>query len=120
MSRHWTRRGKCRQDFTIKVNVESLINYLTDKILEQATNVEAYLDESYVDIDQLVIKGTYYTPYEWTHYDATREEPAENDVEREYMGPMEIPESIPEEIRGLIKVTEVEEDEDDADYETDD
>lgn len=117
MSRHWTRRGTCRQDFTIKVDVEPLIDYLADKILAQATNVDIDFDEAYVDIDKLIIKGTYYTPYEWTHYDATREEPAENDIEREYMGPMVIPESIPEEIRKLLKAVEVEEDEDDAEYE---
>ena len=117
MSRHFTKRGTCTQKFTIKVDVEQLIDYLADKILEQATNVDIDFDEAYIDIDQLVIKGTYDTPYEWTHYDATREEPAENDVEREYMAPMVIPESIPEEIRKLLKVVEVEEDEDDAKYE---
>ena len=117
MSRHWTRRGKCRQDFKIEVNVDGLIEYLAEKILNQATNIEVDLDEAYVDIDRLVIKGTYNTPYEWTHYDATRWEPAENDIEREYMGPMDIPETIPEEIRKLLKVVEVEEDEDDAEYE---
>ena len=117
MSRHFTKRGTCCQKFTIKVDVEKLTDYLTDKILEQATNVEVDLDEAYVDIDRLVIKGTYDTPYVWTHYDATREEPAENDIEREYMAPMVIPESIPEEIRKLLKVVEVEEDEDEAEYE---
>lgn len=117
MGRHWVKRGICRQKFEIKVDVGQLIEYLADKILEQATNVDIDFDEAYVDIDKLVIKGMYYTPYEWTHYDATREEPAENDVEREYMGPMVIPESIPEEIRKLLKVVEVEEDEDDAEYE---
>lgn len=117
MSRHFTKRGTCTQKFTIKVDVEKLIDYLTDKILEQATNVDIDFDEAYVDIDRLIIKGTYDTPYEWTHYDATREEPAENDIEREYMAPMVIPESIPEEIRKLLKVVEVEEDEDEAEYE---
>ena len=118
MSRHFTKRGTCTQKFKIEVNVDGLIEYLAEKILNQATNVEVDLDEAYVDIDRLVIKGNYYTPYEWTHFDATREEPAENDIEREYMGPMVIPESIPEEIRKLLKVVEVEEDEDDAEYDT--
>ena len=117
MSRHFTKTGTCCQKFTIKADVEKLIDYLTDKILEQATNVDIDFDEAYVDIDRLVIKGTYETPYEWTHYDATRDEPAENDVEREYLSPMVIPESIPEEIRKLIKIVEVEEDEDEAEYE---
>lgn len=117
MSRHFTKRGTCTQKFTIKVDVDRLIDYLTDKLLEQANNVDIDLDEAYVDTDKLVITGTYYTPYEWTHYDATREEPAENDVEREYMAPMVIPETIPEEIRKLLKVVEVEEDEDEAEYE---
>lgn len=117
MSRHWTRRGKCTQKFKIEVNVDGLIEYLAEKILNQATNIEVDLDEAYVDIDKLVIKGTYNTPYEWSHYDATRWEPAENDIEREYMGPMDIPETIPEEIRKLLKVVEVEEDEDEAEYE---
>ena len=117
MSRHWTARGKCRQDFKITIDVDQLIEYLAEKIMAQATNVEAEIDEAYVDIDKLVITGSYDTPYEWTHYDATRWEPAENDIEREYMGPMVIPEDIPEEIRGLIKNIQVEEDEDKAEYE---
>ena len=118
MSRHWIKRGTCRQKFTITVDAEQLIDYLVDKILAQATNVDYELDEAYIDIDKLTIKGTYDTPYEWTHYDATRWEPAENDIEREYMAPMVIPGTIPEEIRKLLKVVEVEEDEDDAEYDT--
>ena len=116
MSRHWTKRGTCTQKFCVKVDVEKLIDYLADKILAQATNVEYELDEAYVDVDQLIIKGIYSTPYKWSHYDETRYEPAEDEVEREYMAPMVIPEDIPEEIRKLLKVVEVEEDEDDADY----
>ena len=116
MSRHFTQEGTCRQKFTIKVDVDRLIDYLTDKLLEQANNVDIDLDEAYVDTDKLVITGTYDTPYEWTHYDATREEPAENDLEREYLGFVTIPKSIPEEIRNLMGVVEVEEDEDDAEY----
>ena len=116
MSRHFTKRGTCTQKFKIEVNVDGLIEYLAEKILNQATNVEVDLDEAYVDIDRLIIKGTYDTPYEWTHYDATREEPAEDETEREYIGSLSIPESIPEEIRKLLKVVEVEEDEDEAEY----
>ena len=114
--RHFIKTGTCTQPFTIKVDVEKLVDYLTDKILEQATNVDIDLDEAYIDIGELVIKGNYYSPYEWEHYDATREEPAENDVEREYIGHIGIPESIPEEIRKLIRVLEIKEDEDEAEY----
>ena len=118
MSRHWTRTGTCRQPFKIKADITPLIEYLTDRIIEAAkkSEIEIDLDESYVDIDQLVIVGTYDTPYEWTLYAGTREEPAENDIERDYLGDVPPQPELPEELKNLIKDIKVEEDPQDADY----
>ena len=118
MSRHWTRTGTCRQTFEIKVDLTLLIEYLTDKIIESVEDkdLDIEVDESYVDIDRLVIKGSYDTPYTWTHYDATWLDPAENDVDRIYLGDIVPDPEIPEDLKKLIKDITVEEDEDDAEY----
>lgn len=116
MSRHWTRTGTCRQRFKVKADLTPLIEYLTDKILESVkdSDIDFDLDEAYVDIDQLVIDGSYDTPYEWTHYDATLIDPPEDDIDRIYLG--DVAPELPEELKKLVKDIKVEEDEDDAEY----
>lgn len=116
MNRHWTKTGTCRQPFKIKADLTPLIDYLTDKILESVkdSNTDINFDESYVDIDQLVIIGSYDTPYEWRHYDATHLDPPEDDIDRTYLG--DITPELPEELKNLIKDIRVEEDGDDAEY----
>ena len=115
---NWTKTGTCRQDFKITADIEPLIEYLTDKIIESVKDKDVHIevDESYVDIDKLVIVGCYDTPYEWTHYDATRLDPPENDIERVYIGDVTPAPVFSEELKSLIKNIQVEEDEDDADY----
>lgn len=118
MSRHWTKEGTVRQSFKIKADLTPLIEYLTDRIIEsvQDKDLEIEVDESYVDIDQLVIVGSYDTPYKWTHYDATHLDPPENDIDRMYLGDIVPEPELPEELKTMIKNINVEEDEDDADY----
>lgn len=118
MSRHFTRTGTCRQPFKITADVEDLIEYLTNRILESVNDKDISIDfdESYIDVDKLVIVGSYDTPYSWTHYDATMEDPAENDIDRAYMGDITPQPELPEELKGLIKNIQVEEDEDDCEY----
>ena len=118
MSVHWTKTGTCRQTFEITADVSLLIDYLTDKILESVQDKEFDIDfdESYVDVDKLVIKGSYDTPYSWTHYDATRLDPPEDDVERSYLGDVTPDPEISEDLKKLIKDIVIEEDEDDAEY----
>ena len=118
MSRHWTKTGTVRQPFKIKADLTPLIEYLTDRIIESVKDkdLDIEVDESYVDIDQLVITGSYDTPYEWTHYDGTLEDPPENDIDRTYLGDIVPTPELPEELKQLIKNIKVEEDEDDADY----
>jgi len=35
MSRHWTQTGTCTQKFKIEVNVDGLIEYLAEKIIDK-------------------------------------------------------------------------------------
>ena len=118
MARHWTRRGTCRQPFQVKADITPLIEYLTDKILESVKDkdIEINFDESYVDIDQLVIVGSYDTGYEWTHYDATLYDPPEDNIDRTWLGDITPQPELSEELKDLIKNIRVEEDNDDAEY----
>lgn len=118
MSRHWTKTGTVRQSFQLKADLTPLIEYLTDRIIESVKDkdLDIEVDESYVDIDQLVIVGGYDTSYKWTHYDATHLDPPENDIDRIYLGDIVPEPELPEELKQLIKNIKVEEDEDDADY----
>lgn len=118
MSRHWIKEGTVRQSFKIKADLTPLIEYLTDRIIESVKDkdLDIEVDESYVDIDQLVIVGGYDTPYKWTHYDATHLDPPENDIDRMYLGDIVPEPELPEELKTMIKNINVEEDEDDADY----
>lgn len=116
MSRHFTQQGTCRQTFEITADIEPLIEYLTNQILDSVASkdMDMDLDEYFIDNDRLVIIGSYDTPYTWTHYDATREEPAENDIDRDYLGDPKL--LLPELLKSLIKNISVEEDEDKAEY----
>lgn len=117
MSRHWIDRGTCRQNFKIRVDISPLIEEMTENVLSiaQADAIdEIELDESYVDGDELVIVGTYDTPYMWEHYDATLYDPPENDIERGYIDDLEP--FIPANVKKYIKSIKVEESDDDCEY----
>lgn len=118
MSRHWKTRGTVRQSFKIKADLTPLIEYLQERIIDSVKDdaLDIEVDESYVDIDQLVITGCYDTPYSWEHYDATLLDPPEDDIDRAYLGDITPEPELPEELKSLIKNIRVEEDEDDADY----
>lgn len=117
MSRHWIDRGTCRQDFKIRVDISPLIEEITNNVLAIAQNEhigEIDLDESYVEDDELVIVGTYDTPYTWSHYDATLYDPPENNIERGYIDDLEP--FIPANVKKYIKSIKVDENEDNCEY----
>ena len=117
-----TTTGVVTQNFRITVDVSKLTEYIVDNILHQINTDKDIssvdLDEYYLEDDSLVITGTYDTDFKSYYSPATRYEPAEEDVQRFYIGEdgVGLLDTLPEDIRKLIDVSNVEEDEDDADY----
>lgn len=117
----WT-KGTVLQSFTVRVSIDKLMEYITDSILKQigsdkeVDSVE--LDEYYTEDDQLVITGTYGTDFKSYYARATRWEPAEEDMQRFYIGDdgVGLLDGLPQEILKLIDIDKVEEKEEDADY----
>ena len=114
--------GTVTQKFRITLDIEKLTEYVIDNILHQINTDKDIssvdLDEYYLEDDSLVITGTYDTDFKSYYSPATRYEPAEEDVQRFYIGEdgVGLLDTLPEDIRKLIDVSNVEEDEDDADY----
>lgn len=117
--------GTVTQKFRITVDMSKLTECIVDNILSQInTAKEIYsvdLDEYYTDGDSLEITGTYDTDFKSYYSPATRYEPAEEDMQRFYIGEdgVGLLDTLPEDIRKLIDISHVEEDEDDADYKCD-
>lgn len=117
--------GTVTQKFRINVDIVKLTEYIVDNILSQInTDKEVSsvdLDEYIADGDTLEIIGTYDTDFKSYYSPATRWEPAEEDMQRFYIGEdgVGLLDTLPEDMRKLIDVSNVEEDEDDADYKCD-
>lgn len=118
--------GTVTQKFRITLDIEKLTEYIVDNILSQINKAKEIsfrvdLDEYYIEDDSLEIVGTYDTDFKSYYSPATRWEPAEEDMQRFYIGKdgVGLLDTLPEDIRKLIDVSHVEEDEDDADYKCD-
>lgn len=117
--------GTVTQKFRINVDINKLTECIVDNILHQIScdkNISSVdLDEYYTDGGDLEITGTYDTDFKSYYSPATRYEPAEEDMQRFYIGEdgVGLLDTLPENIRKLIDVSNVEEDEDDADYKCD-
>lgn len=117
--------GTVTQKFRITLDIEKLTEYIVDNILSQINSDKDIssvdLDEYYTDGGSLEITGTYDTDFKSYYSPATRWEPAEEDMQRFYIGEdgVGLLDTLPEDIRKLIDVSNVEEDEDDADYKCD-
>lgn len=117
----WT-TGTVTQKFKISVDIDKLTEYIVDNILDQIYTVKDIssvdLDEYYTDGGYLEITGTYDTDFKSYYSPATRWEPAEEDMQRFYIGSdgVGLLDSLPEDIRKLIDIYNVEEEETDADY----
>jgi hypothetical protein len=112
------KEGILKQNFRIKCSYERLTEYINDKILkaikDYVNNPELWVDDSDPEV---VFKGTYNTNYHAEWYDATRECPAEYQIDRDYLsdGKNEwLLCYLPEELRKLIDVIEIEEKEDET------
>ena len=116
-----TTKGTLTQKFKIEIDVEELREYIVDQIVKSIQKDEAFkdleIDESYFDYDTLCITGNYDTGFTNWYCKATLESPEEDETEREYIGKSDwLLDEIPKEIKDLIKVQDVEEDEDDVKY----
>lgn len=117
--------GTVTQKFRITLDINKLTEYVIDNILNQINTDKDIssvdLDEYYLEDDSLVITGTYDTDFKSYYSPATRYEPAEEDMQRFYIGEdgVGLLDTLPEDIRKLIDISNVEEDEDDADYKCD-
>lgn len=117
--------GTVTQKFRITLDIEKLTECIVDNILHQ---ISCDKDISSVDFDEyfsdggyLEITGTYNTDFKSYYSPVTRWEPAEEDMQRFYIGEdgVGLLDTLPEDIRKLINVSHVEEDEDDAEYKCD-
>lgn len=117
--------GTVTQKFRIAVDIDKLTEYIVDNILRQISEDKDIssvdLDEYIADGDTLEIFGTYDTDFKSYYSPATRWEPAEEDMQRFYIGEdgVGLLDTLPENIRKLIDIYNVEEEEDDADYKCD-
>ena len=120
--------GTLTQKFEIRLDVEKLSEYIADQIIKTIEetkdrkgkpiykNVE--VDEAFFDdYEELKIIGTYDTGFECWYCSATRYEPSEYELEREMIGNTEwILSGLPENIRNLVKVRSVKEDDEDITF----
>lgn len=118
-----TTTGIVTQKFRITVDIAKLTEYIVDNILDQINKAKEIsfrvdLDEYYIEDDSLEIVGTYDTDFKSYYSPATRYEPAEEDMQRFYIGEdgVGLLDTLPENIRKLISICNVKENEDDADY----
>lgn len=115
-------KGTLRQKFKVEVDISKLLEYVTDSVLGAVNDIDDVnsvdFDESYVDDTDLIIYGSYDADYESCFFDATRYEPAEYDCERPWIGDegVGLLDSVPENIRKLVNISRVTEDEDECDY----
>ena len=115
-------KGTLRQKFKVEVDISKLLEYVTDSVLGAVNDIDDVnsvdFDESYVDDTDLIIYGSYDADYESCFFAATRYEPAEYDCERPWIGDegVGLLDSVPENIRKLVNISRVTEDEDECDY----
>ena len=109
-------RGTLKQPFKVRVDIEKLVDFITDKIIEQIASDKEIdsvdLDESYVDDNTLIIDGIYEASFRSIYTQATFWNPSEYDEERPYISGGNdswLLSGLPKEIRDLVNVVEIQE-----------
>lgn len=124
--RSGTERGTLKQNFTIELDLTKLVEFIAEKIEEAISSDKAFEDVE-LEIDdydyEFEFSGSYETDFVHTWCTATRLDPPEDDMDREYIGEdgIGLLDLLPENLRGLVdlKVIEDEEDVEYRDYEAD-
>ncbi len=109
--------GTLRQKFSIHIDIEKLINYLSGniKVSDKSWIKDVDVENWDFDDSEMILTGTYDSGYRSEYWDATRYEPEEYDMDRGYLrDEKDIFGTIPKELRELIDVTDIEEDDSDA------
>ena len=111
----WT-SGYLTQNFEIRLDVDKLREFLTDKVLEaiedektngKQTFTDVELDESFFEDGELVITGSYDTAFKHWHCRATLESPEEDETEYEGidgLGDGTFLYALPDALKGLVTV----------------
>ena len=80
------KRGTLTQKFKVEVDIDKLIDLITDQILANISDEgdvnSIELDERYMEDDMLVINGSYDANFKSIYTPATRWEPADYEEER--------------------------------------
>ena len=110
-------RGTLRQDFKIRLDISNLLEYIVDNITKEisADLDDVDIDDWSVDGDELEISGAYSSNFKSWYCSATLESPAEYDIDRNYIGCVSLC-CLPEEMRKMITVTDLKEEEEDVRY----
>ena len=115
-------KGKLTQPFKIEVDVEKLMEHITDQVLKniaedkEIDSVE--IDEWYVEDTNLVIDGSYDAYFKSIYTPATRYEPSDYEEERPCISDTDgewMLYGLPEEIKKLVSIYKVTEDMDKCD-----
>ena len=109
--------GTLRQKFKIRIDLEKLINFLSENIRVSDSSWIQDIDADEWEFEDcgVVISGTYESGYRSEYWRATMYEPEEYNIDRGYLGDeRDIFCKIPKELRELIEVTDIEEDDSDA------
>ena len=121
-------RGILRQKFQIQIDMSKLQEYITDEIVKSIESIkdnkgkkifDVDIDESYFDeADELHIDGSYDTGFKHWYCSATLYEPEEDELEREYIGEdgVGLLDDFPKELREMIDIKKVIEDEEDISF----
>ncbi len=112
------KEGILKQKFKINLDYDRLNEFIADKILksikDDVNNPELWIDNA---CSAVSLQGTYTTNYRSVWYEATRECPTEYQIDRDFLSDTKenkwLLHYLPDEIKGLIDVVDIVEDEED-------
>lgn len=110
-------RGRLRQPFKIEVDIDKLVDYITDQILANINDddemISVDLDEWYTEDNTIVIDGSYDAYFRSIYTPATRYEPSDYEEESPSISdvdPQWMLHGLPDEIVKNVRISRVEED----------
>lgn len=112
------KEGILKPKFKINLDYDRLNEFIADKILksikDDVNNPELWIADACPTVS---LQGTYTTNYQSVWYEATRECPAEYQIDRNFLSDTKenrwLLHYLPDEIKGLIDVVDIVEDEED-------
>lgn len=118
--RSGTERGTLKQNFTIELDLTKLVEFIAEKI-EEAISSDKAFDDVVLDMTscgvEVELTGSYETDFTHTWCEATRLDPPEDDMDREFIGEdgVGLLDLLPENIMKLVDLRVIE-DEDNVEY----